>query len=92
MLLTRKHHRTLERIFQDPVLGTIRWAAIEALLLAVGATITEGAGSRIRVNFGPFLSVYHRPHPRPEAVKGAVRAVRHDLIRLGVQPDRVEED
>lgn len=84
MKLGRKHRQTLIRVFQNPVPGTIRWDEIEALLKAVGVKITEGAGSRIRVNFGPFLSVYHRPHPRPTAVKGAVRAVRYDLMRLGI--------
>ncbi len=90
MKLSRKHRRVLERIFLDPVSGTIKWDDIEGLLKAVGAQISEGAGSRIRVDFGSFLSVYHRPHPSPDAVKGAVKAVRNDLTRLGVTPGKVE--
>jgi len=82
----------LKRIFEDPVSGTIRWSDIENLFRAVGAKITQGKGSRIRVNFGKFLSVYHRPHPKPETVKGAVKSVREDLIRLGMAPKEVEKD
>ena len=88
--LNKKHRQTLERIFTDAVSGTIPWVDIEALLRAIGAEITQGRGSRVRVNFGNFLSVYHRPHPRTETVKGAVKSMRYDLERLGVTPG--EED
>ena len=92
MRLSKKHQRTLKRIFENPVSGNIRWSDIESLFRAVGAEITQGKGSRVRVNFGKFLSVYHRPHPRPETVKGAVRSVREDLQRLGITPKEVEKD
>ena len=85
--LCKKHRHTLERIFAEPVSGTIPWVDIEALFKAIGAKITQGRGSRVRVNFGKFLSVYHRPHPRTETVKGAIKSVRYDLERAGVTPD-----
>lgn len=88
MKLSRKHRQTLERIFENPVSGTIRWNDIESLLRVLGAEITEGRGSRVRINYGSFLSVYHRPHPRPETVKGAVKALRNDLTRLGITPEK----
>jgi hypothetical protein len=91
MDLSKKHRQALERIFQDPVSGTIRWNDIENLFKAVGAEISEGAGSRVRINFGKFLSVYHRPHPRKETVKGAVESVRKDLRRLGITPEEMEK-
>jgi hypothetical protein len=91
MKLSHKHRQILDRIFQDPVSGTIKWSDIENLLIALGVEITEGSGSRVRADFGNFLSVYHRPHPGNEAVKGAVRAVRDDLIRYGVAPKNIKE-
>jgi hypothetical protein len=43
--MNAKHRRTLEAIFARPVPSDIRWAAIEALLVALGAERSEGRGS-----------------------------------------------
>jgi len=49
MSFTGKHRSTLEAIFADPVRAGIAWRDIEALLVACGAEVGEGNGSRIRV-------------------------------------------
>ena len=41
-----KHRKTLAAVFHDPVSGNIEWAAIEGLLIAAGARVIEGRGSR----------------------------------------------
>ncbi len=87
-----RHRQTIERIFSSPVSGDIRWTDIESLFKALGAKISEGQGSRVRINFGTFVSVYHRPHPHSATRKGAVKAVREDLKRLGVAVTPVEEE
>ena len=84
--MQNKHLRTLKRIFEKPTLSNILWKDIESLFRSLGADITEGSGSRVRIALKDVRSVYHRPHPRKETVKGAVEQVRKDLIRLGVQP------
>jgi hypothetical protein len=81
-----KQRRTLEAVFRDPVSGPLEWAAVKSLLLAVGCTLTEGNGSRIRFYKDRELETFHRPHPAKEAKKYQVRAARGFLIRLGVQP------
>jgi len=47
--VNKKQYRTLEAIFENPIHANIAWRDIEALFLALGAEISEGRGSRIRV-------------------------------------------
>lgn len=82
------HRRTLARIFTDPVPVDLRWDDIEALFHGVGAEVSEGAGSRVRVALKGARAVFHRPHPSPATKRAAVRAVRDFLIAAGVRPDR----
>ena len=82
--MNKKHHKTLEAIFEDPVKANIPWRDIEALFEELGAEISEGSGSRIRVALNGVRAVFHRPHPRPETKKVAVKSVRRFLIEAGV--------
>jgi len=84
--MNRKHLRTLEAVFEDPVRSNLPWRDIEAMLGAFGAEISEGAGSRVRVAFNGVRAVFHRPHPKKETDKGGVRSVRRFLIEAGVVP------
>jgi hypothetical protein len=77
---------TLNAIFHRPTRADIRWSAIEALIRAVGGEVTERAGSRVAARLNGVVAVFHRPHPRPEAKKGAVDAVRQFLSNAGVKP------
>ena len=80
------HQKTLQLIFQRPVSGSIRWADIEALLVALGAEITEAEGSRRCVRLFNDRRVFHRPHPSPDTDKGAVVSIRKWLEENGVRP------
>lgn len=84
--MNQKHRRTLEAIFDDPVRSNISWRDMEGLLKGVGAEITEGAGSRVRIALKGVRAVFHRPHPQKETDKGAVRSMRRFLIEAGVTP------
>ncbi len=84
--MNAKHQRTLEAIFARPVLSDIRWAEIEALMVALGAERSEGRGSRVRFLLNGAEAVFHRPHPRPETNKGAVVSVREFLKIAGIEP------
>jgi hypothetical protein len=81
-----KHRRTLAAVFSKPTRAGLRWSEIEGLLDALGAEISEGAGSRVRVVLNGVHAVFHRPHPQPETKKGAVDAVRAFLTNAGVKP------
>ncbi len=82
----RRHQRTLDAIFRQPTSGNIRWRDIEALLLELGAEISEREGSRKGVRLFGERRVFHRPHPRPVTDKGAVASIRGWLSRNGVKP------
>jgi hypothetical protein len=86
MKLSRKHRATLEWIFAEPVRASIAWMDIEALLRACGAEISAGSGSRVRVALRGRRAVFHRPHPRKETDKGAVKSVRRFLIEVEIMP------
>lgn len=81
-----KQRRTLVAVFANPVSGTIAWNDIESLLAAVGCTVIEGSGSRVRFNFKGEIESFHRPHPDKEAKRYQVRAARDFLIRIGLNP------
>jgi len=81
-----KHQKTLHAIFADPVRSNINWTEIEALLMALGAERDEGSGSRIRFALNGIRATFHRPHPRKETDKGAVKAVRRFLEEGGIRP------
>ena len=80
-----KHRKTLEAIFEKTERANIAWRDIEAMFVALGAEITEGSGSRVRVALKDVRAVFHRPHPRKETNKGAVKSVRRFLEAAGVK-------
>ena len=84
--MKRKHQKTLELIFNQPVSANIKWRDIETLLVALGAQISEREGSRIGVKLFNDRRVFHRPHPSPNTDKGAVVSIRNWLNKNGVQP------
>lgn len=84
--MNTKHRRTLDNVFSDPVSGTIEWLAIEKLLIAAGAEIIEGNGSRVRFVKDDVVETFHRPHPAKEAKRYQVRSARAFLERIGVTP------
>ena len=80
-----KHRRTWRAIYTRPPRPDIPWKDIEALLEHLGAEITEGNGSRVRVTLRGVRAVFHRPHPEKETDKGAVGSVRDFLDAAGVE-------
>ena len=84
--MNSKHRKTLQALFAKPTLGTVVFADMQALLLAVGCTLTEGAGSRVRFDHGAHVFLCHRPHPGKEARRYQVEQAREFLEKLGISP------
>ncbi len=84
--MNRKHKMTLAAIFEDPVRSDITWTGIETLLKALGAELSEGRGSRVRIALNGVRAVFHRPHPEKETDKGAVKSMRRFLTEAGIEP------
>ena len=63
----------------------MKWSDIESLFEGVGAEISEGRGSRVRIFLNGVRAVFHRPHPENECDKGALKSIRRFLQEAGVE-------
>ncbi len=85
-IMNSKHRKTLRAVFTKPTLATVVFSDVEKLLLAVGCTLTEGDGSRVRFDKGDMALLCHRPHPGKEAKRYQVEQVREFLLKLEITP------
>jgi uncharacterized protein (DUF342 family) len=83
--MNSKQKRTLVAIFTDPISPSISWKDIESLLIALGAEVIEGRGSRVRFHKDGIIATFNRPHSRKEAKPYQVKDARIFLIQLGVE-------
>jgi hypothetical protein len=81
----RKHQKTLELIYKRAS-GNIPWKDIEPLFKALGADVSERAGSRVAVVLFSEVRVFHRSHPSPNTDKGAIASIRNWLELYEVKP------
>ena len=84
--MNSKHRKTLIAIFAKPTTGTLKFSAIESLLIALGAELHDSEGSRIKFTLDGDAWHAHRPHPGKEAKKYQVEGVREFLERNGATP------
>ena len=54
--------------------------------MALGAEISEGSESCVRIALNDVRAVFHRPHPAKVTNKGTVKSVRRFLQEAGVTP------
>ncbi|MFO7445243.1 MAG: type II toxin-antitoxin system HicA family toxin [Ignavibacteriaceae bacterium] len=83
--LNSKQKIIIENIFREPVQSNILWTDIIKVLTALGAEISEGSGSRVRIYLNGVRAVFHRPHPKKETDEGALKSMRKFLIEAGVK-------
>ncbi len=79
-----KRLKIVQKIFTQSERADLKWSEVENLLLNLGGSIQEGSGSRKRCCLNDVRIVLHKPHPRKEMDKGAVRALRKYLINTGL--------
>ena len=84
--MKRQHQKTLNALYARLVSANIQWRDIEALLIELGAEISEREGSRVAVVLFDEVRVFHRPHPSPDTDKGAIASVRKWFEQHGVVP------
>jgi hypothetical protein len=82
--MNSRHKKTLSEIFKNPVRSNILWNDIVSLLISLGADLSEGSGSRVRIKLNGARAVFHRPHPKKETDKGALMSMRRFLENAGV--------
>ncbi|WP_310473069.1 type II toxin-antitoxin system HicA family toxin [Shewanella sp. DAU305] len=59
---------------------------MEALFKALGADVSERAGSRVAVVLFDEVRVFHRPHPSPNTDKRAITSIWKWLEENEVKP------
>jgi hypothetical protein len=84
--MNNKQRNTLQAIYRNPVANNLEFKKIESLLVALGAELIEGEGSRVRFVLNGVVTTFHRPHPNKEAKPYQVRDVRNFLTQAGVKP------
>ncbi len=84
--MNARQRRTLVAIFVHPTLATIRFSDIEGLFEALGGSVTEREGSRVRIDLRGEQWRCHRPHPGKEAKRYQVEEARELLQRAGFKP------
>jgi hypothetical protein len=87
--MNSKNKKIMELVFKDPIQANILWTDIEGLLVDLGAKLSNGSGSRVRVKLNDVRAVFHRPHPQKTTDKGAVNSLRRFLVNAGVHYDGV---
>lgn len=84
--MNSKHRKTLTAIFAVPTSASIVFADIESLIKALGGSVTEREGSRVKIQLKGEQWRCHRPHPGKEAKHYQVEEARELLQRVGVLP------
>lgn len=84
--MNSRHRKTLAAIFAKPTSATIPFSDVEALILALGGEVKEGAGSRVSLRLGTAVKHAHRPHPGRAAKKYQIEEIREWLTDLEILP------
>ena len=85
--MNNRHRKTLGAIFSSPTPSNIKWKRIESLFIALGATVIEGAGSRVSFILNDEKGDFHRPHPSKEAKRYQVKNAQRFLNKAGILPE-----
>jgi len=84
--MNAKQRKTLTAIFARPTSPSLVFADIESLIKALGGSVTEREGSRVKIELSGEQWRCHRPHPGKEAKRYQVEEAREFLERAGVTP------
>ena len=84
--MNAKHRKTLAAIFARPTSAAIAFSELESLIVALGGSVTEREGSRVKIELMGEQWHCHRPHPGKEARRYQVEEARELLERVGVKP------
>lgn len=77
--MNKKLKRTRDAIHEHPTRSDVPWADIEKLFRYYGAILTEGRGSRVRVQLKDVAATFHRPHPERVTTKKNLESVKRFL-------------
>lgn len=82
--MNRKQRNTYDAIFAQPIRRNVVWNDVVSLIKALGGTVTQGDGSRVRFDLNDISLNIHSPHPQKELKRYQIKAIREFLINAGV--------
>ncbi len=83
--MNKKQRKIYDALFAEPIRRNILWDDVVSLIKAIGATVTQGDGSRVRFDFNEVSLNIHSPHPQKELKRYQVKAIREFLIKTGIK-------
>ena len=86
--MANKQRKVLEELLSLPPPTNLRWSDVVSCLKALGANVSQGSGSRIRVELNGVRNVFHEPHDN-SCGKGRAKDVRTFLQNAEVTKDDV---
>lgn len=84
--MNSRHKKTLKAVFSSPPPTGLPWADLEALFVALGATVNEGSGSRVKFDLNGETVAFHRPHKPKTARAYQIAIAREFFVNIGVTP------
>lgn len=88
-MVNNKQSKSLMKIFTEPTPSDMKWSEIESLLIALGADVTEGRGSRKRAKLNNAKLLFHVPHPTSKTLcQCGVRSIKRFLKEAEIYPDQ----
>jgi len=84
--LNSKNTATLTAVFTEPTPAGVKWAALVALVDALGGETKQRAGSRVGFKLNGARALLHQPHGSDPVDRAAVRAFADFLLAAGVAP------
>ena len=83
--MNKKQRKIYDAIFATPVRRNIVWDDVVSLVYALGGTVIQGDGSRVRFSLNDISLNIHSPHPQKELKRYQVKAIRAFLIEANVE-------
>ena len=83
--MNKAQQKTLLALFSIPAPRSLEWRKVESLLVAMGAKVIEGSGSRVRFELNGIVATFHRPRPSKEAKPYQVRDAKEFLLQAGIK-------
>jgi hypothetical protein len=88
--VNNKQRQTLADVFEEPTRADVRWPSVRSLVEALGGSIKEAEGSRVRLQLTTVRMVIHVPHPGQILGRTTVRRLRAFLQEAGIGPEHEE--
>lgn len=83
--MNKKQRKIYDAIFATPIRRNIVWNDVVSLVEALGGTVIQGNGSRVRFSLNDVALNIHSPHPQKELKRYQVKAVRTFLTKAEVE-------